>query len=158
MLEISTTLIIHPLMLNIIRRGPASALRLLSSASLCSRCIRAAKSRDSQQLLPRCLTQVVIRSFGSAPQLRWTAAATASYEDEAINGELEQDVNAEEPPSDAQIKRAINYGPVTKFHELSERGMVCPTVVDTITRGMGLETMTQVQSLTINETLKGIDV
>lgn len=36
--------------------------------------------------------------------------------------------------------------------------MVCPTVVNTLTQEMGLETMTQVQSLTINETLKGGDV
>lgn len=36
--------------------------------------------------------------------------------------------------------------------------MVVPTVVKTITQGMKLDTMTHVQSLTINETLKGGDV
>ena len=36
--------------------------------------------------------------------------------------------------------------------------MVCPTVVKTLVEDMRLETMTQVQSLTINETLKGGDV
>ena len=36
--------------------------------------------------------------------------------------------------------------------------MVSETVIDTITRQMGLETMTHVQSLTINEILKGQDV
>jgi len=111
-----------------------------------------------QQCIPRIVYPALTRSFGSTPQWRRSAAAAAAYEDEAIDGELEQEVHAQEPPSDAQIHRAVNYGPVTKFKELSERGMVCPTVVDTITRGMGLETMTQVQSLTINETLKGIDV
>lgn len=47
---------------------------------------------------------------------------------------------------------------ITKFHELADQKLVSPVVVDTITKQMGLETMTQVQSLTINETLKGTDV
>lgn len=145
-------------MLNIVRRGPASATTALFSPSVCLRCIKAGRPRNVQQCLSRDLYPVATRSFRSNPQWRRSATATAAYEDEAIDGELEQEVNAEKPPSDAQIDRAINYGPVTKFKELSERGMVCPTVVDTITKGMGLDTMTQVQSLTINETLKGIDV
>ena len=53
---------------------------------------------------------------------------------------------------------ASNNGLVTKFQELADRKMVSPTVVRTITQDMKLETMTQVQSMTINETLKGIDV
>jgi len=72
--------------------------------------------------------------------------------------EIVDESNSQRPPSDAQIHEATRYGPVTSFNELSERGMVCNTVVNTITQGMGLETMTEVQSLTINETLKGIDV
>ena len=36
--------------------------------------------------------------------------------------------------------------------------MVSETVIDTLTRQMGLETMTHVQALTINEILKGQDV
>ncbi|MCJ1310634.1 hypothetical protein MMC25_004299 [Agyrium rufum] len=48
--------------------------------------------------------------------------------------------------------------PATKFHELLDRGLVCQTIVDTLTRDMRLETMTLVQIQTINETLKGIDV
>lgn len=47
---------------------------------------------------------------------------------------------------------------VTKFQQLADLNMVSPVVVKTLTADMGLETMTQVQSLTINETLKGIDV
>ena len=49
-------------------------------------------------------------------------------------------------------------GHVTKFHELAERNMVCDTVVNTIVHGMRLDTMTPVQSMTINETLNGVDV
>lgn len=36
--------------------------------------------------------------------------------------------------------------------------MVSRPVVNTLIQDMGLETMTSVQSLTINESLKGIDV
>ena len=46
----------------------------------------------------------------------------------------------------------------TKFQDLADRKLVAPTVIKTITEDMKLETMTLVQSLTINETLKGIDV
>lgn len=70
----------------------------------------------------------------------------------------EEEVNAQQPPSDRQISEATEHGPVTTFEGLFDRGMVCDTIVKTITRDMGLKTMTQVQSMTINETLKGIDV
>ena len=79
-------------------------------------------------------------------------------ENEAIEGEVEQEVHAAHPPSDAQINEAARHGPITKFKDLGQRGQVCETVVETITKDMGLETMTQVQSLTINESLKGIDM
>lgn len=67
--------------------------------------------------------------------------------------ETEEQAEAQPPPSDPQID-----GPVTMFEDLGARNMVCKTVVDTITQEMGLKTMTKVQSLTIDETLKGIDV
>ena len=145
-------------MLYIVRRGLASAVASRFSSSLCLRCISAGRPRNLQQCTSRISHPIANRSFGSTPQWRRSVAAAAAYDDEAVEGEPEQEIYAETPPSDARINRATNYGPVTKFEELSKRGMVCPTVVDTITRGMGLETMTQVQSLTINETLKGIDV
>ncbi|KAI4256705.1 MAG: hypothetical protein L6R42_006061 [Xanthoria sp. 1 TBL-2021] len=89
---------------------------------------------------------------GNRP-LRKRAAEAAIIEDEIDHG-----VTAQRPPSDAQIGEATRHGPVTRFIELQERGMVCSTVVKTLVEDMKLETMTQVQSLTINETLKGGDV
>ncbi|KAL8802608.1 MAG: hypothetical protein Q9182_003699 [Xanthomendoza sp. 2 TL-2023] len=77
---------------------------------------------------------------------------------EVIEDEVANQVAAQPPPSDAQINEATRNGPVTRFRELGERGMVCSTVVRTLIEDMKLETMTQVQSLTINETLKGGDV
>ena len=50
------------------------------------------------------------------------------------------------------------FGPVVKFQDLAERQIVNERVIQTLTRKMGLETMTPVQSLTINEALKGVDV
>lgn len=47
---------------------------------------------------------------------------------------------------------------ITKFQELEQRGIVHPNVVRTLTRDMGLETMTEVQTATINSALKGTDI
>lgn len=80
-----------------------------------------------------------------------SAASAQAVEQNVLEEDTYQETSSEAP-------RNINYGPVTKFKELAERGMVCDTIVRTITKDMGLETMTQVQSLTINETLKGVDV
>lgn len=145
-------------MLNIARRGPSSVARSLFSFSTCSRCSRPAHTPDLQRCLPRIVSQITARPFGSSSQWKQYAAARVAAEDEAIEGEIEQEVISQTPPSDAQINRAIQHGPVTRFVDLAERGMVCQTVVNTITRDMGLETMTQVQSMTINESLKGQDM
>lgn len=49
-------------------------------------------------------------------------------------------------------------GHVTTFNELKTRGLVHPNVIDTITKQMRLETMTDVQTRTINEALSGVDM
>jgi len=49
-------------------------------------------------------------------------------------------------------------GPVATFPDLETRGLVDPVIVDNITRGMGFTSMTEVQSKTINEALKGTDM
>lgn len=47
---------------------------------------------------------------------------------------------------------------VTKFQELIDHNMVHPNVVEEITRKMGHHTMTEVQSMTINQGLQGTDM
>ncbi|KAL8854737.1 MAG: hypothetical protein Q9221_000519 [Calogaya cf. arnoldii] len=84
-------------------------------------------------------------NFSTSYAIRQPAAQAAAI----IEDESDHEVTAQRPPRN---------GPVTRFIELQERGMVCPTVVKTLVEDMKLETMTQVQSLTINETLKGGDV
>ena len=47
---------------------------------------------------------------------------------------------------------------VTKFTELVDFNMVHPNVINEITKGMGHHTMTEVQSMTINQALQGTDM
>lgn len=47
---------------------------------------------------------------------------------------------------------------LTRFQELADQGLISSNVIDTITQRMNIETMTDVQRLTINETLDGTDV
>ncbi|KAL8822039.1 MAG: hypothetical protein Q9223_000031 [Gallowayella weberi] len=104
--------------------------------------------------LPPVLTASPLsRHFSASNGLRQRSATAEVIEDEVAN-----EVAAQPRPSHAQNKPATRNGPVTRFRELGERGMVCSTVVRTLVEDMKLETMTQVQSLTINETLKGGDV
>ena len=145
-------------MWNITRRGPSSVAKSLFYISTSLRCSRPGSARDLQRCLPQIIVPIKARTFGSSSQWRRSATATATAEAEAIEGDIEHEVFSQTPPSDSQVDQAVQHGPVTKFKDLAERGMVCQTVVDTITKSMGLETMTQVQSLTINESLKGQDM
>ncbi|KAG9244212.1 P-loop containing nucleoside triphosphate hydrolase protein [Calycina marina] len=51
-----------------------------------------------------------------------------------------------------------NGANVTKFQELEDLSLVHPNIVQQITTGMGHETMTEVQSKTINAALQGTDI
>lgn len=146
--RISNTLPARPQMFNALRRGSASIARLNRFSSSIPRSI----PRIQHSLGCYGNPGIAARALSSKAPLRQHAAARV------LEAENEHDFNAQQPTSDNQIKEATRHGPVTKFQELSDRSMVCDTLVKTITRDMGLETMTQVQSMTINETLKGIDV
>ena len=76
-----------------------------------------------------------IRSIHASPFLRQTAVA--AEEEENINGGQEL---------------------ITRFQDLEKLQIIHPNVINSITRGMGLETMTEVQSKTINEAIKGTDM
>jgi ATP-dependent RNA helicase MSS116 len=58
----------------------------------------------------------------------------------------------------AAVEEAGEQGLVTKFHELASKGLVHPNIVNVITKKMKLETMTDVQTRTINEALSGVDM
>lgn len=60
--------------------------------------------------------------------------------------------------AEAHTEQPTQDGPVTEFKELATRGLVHPNLINTITKQMKLQTMTDVQTRTINEALSGIDV
>lgn len=127
-------------MLSAVRRGHvfASALRTFSSRSNAPQiAIRAVPKWSQLPVRPVSLTP---RSLHTTPsrQEPATAARELDYEDQ--------------PP----VPRPL--GKITKFQELADQGLVSSQVIDTITQRMGIETMTEVQTLTVNETLKGIDM
>ncbi|KAF2170056.1 hypothetical protein M409DRAFT_64430 [Zasmidium cellare ATCC 36951] len=59
---------------------------------------------------------------------------------------------------EAESSAASGNATITKFEELEQKGIVHPNVVRTLTKEMGLETMTEVQTATINSALKGTDI
>ena len=60
--------------------------------------------------------------------------------------------------SDARPADDDDANKVTKFHELQTRNLVHPNVVKNLTTRMGLESMTEVQTATINAALQGTDM
>lgn len=135
------------------RRGLASIPKPVYSPSIRALCIETPSLRPRLSYPSRNLALSRIRTFNVLPLNRQRAAAALAVEEE-----IADEVSAQQPPFDSQIDKATRHGPVTTFKELGDRNMVCQTVVKTLVEDMKLETMTQVQSLTINETLKGGDV
>lgn len=136
-------------MFHVLRRGPSSIRRpfFFSSSS-----IRSITSCHRPSAVTRILTTVPEPARVYSTTQRWAQLAYAQHE-------LAQDDFQSQPPaSDVSAEFADQDGPVTKFKDLEKRGMVCRTLVDTVTGKMGLDTMTHVQTLTINESLKGIDM
>lgn len=72
----------------------------------------------------------IVRSLHQSPLLRNEAAAAAAPEESA---------------------------PITKFQELQDRNIIHPNIIRNLTN-MGLETMTDVQSQTINTAISGTDI
>lgn len=142
--------------MNVVRRGSTSIAKSFIAAPLnYSKCINIDISRGASRAALCGFSIPISRKLHTSSLWRQRSALNArsqENEDEGIEEDSIQDVISQTPSP------ARNYGPVTKFAELDERNMVCKTVVQTITKDLGLETMTHVQSLTINETLKGTDV
>ncbi|KAM0708652.1 hypothetical protein Q7P35_005304 [Cladosporium inversicolor] len=82
----------------------------------------------------RSFQPTVTRSLHQSPLLRDEAAAIPATESEDV-----------QPP-------------LTKFQDLQDQGVLHRNIVKNMTEGMGLETMTEVQSKTINSAIKGTDI
>jgi ATP-dependent RNA helicase MSS116 len=117
------------------RRCPATLSRNISSIAVASRTIRTPLTRTSAAL--------------RIPSSR-IANASAGFHHSAKWQQIAQEVEAEQALAED--------GPATTFAELATRGLVHPNIINTITKQMKIETMTDVQQRTINEALSGVDV
>ncbi|KAF7923730.1 uncharacterized protein EAE98_007548 [Botrytis deweyae] len=121
-------------MFSVCRRGPASISRALRAVPST---IRIPSTRPS--------TLSLISQKTSLPVLesRWLHVSSASQLQSAATQEA----------AVVQENKVIN-----RFDELTKYGLVHPNVVNEITQTMKLETMTEVQTLTINKALQGHDI
>ena len=132
-------------MFSSLRRGPVSLSRTLQNLT---------RSQFSP-VLPRLLLQCAPKAQ-LAPRVRALHSTSrllqhAGYGNQPVREDLDQELLSGSPTQGAEDI-------ITRFEDLKARELVCPTVINTLTRGMRLETMTPVQSQTIHETLKGVDV
>ncbi|KAI9798244.1 MAG: hypothetical protein M1835_002730 [Candelina submexicana] len=144
-------------MLGALRRGSTLAPRIIRLPS--STPLQSSKPLYSLYRTEHATPSSAALSNLYSHSIRWQSnAAAALVEEEVVEGELEHEIHAQKPPSDSEIQQQTEHGPIVRFQELADRRLVYANVVKTITSTMRLETMTQVQSMTINETLKGADV
>lgn len=117
------------------RHGVAQALRASTS--------RFVVARSTSQLLK---WQPSTSSPAAFPQIYRSLHVSATRFQAA---EAQAAVSEEEP---------VTPGRLTEFADLASHGLVDKKIIDQITRFMKIKTMTDVQSMTINETLQGDDV
>ncbi|KAK2768282.1 hypothetical protein FQN54_000135 [Arachnomyces sp. PD_36] len=70
---------------------------------------------------------------------------------------LTRPAHAEAEATEQEQQSTESNEPITRFQELADRGLVSEKIIRNITGRMGIETMTEVQSMTINATLNGAD-
>jgi ATP-dependent RNA helicase MSS116 len=130
-------------MFNVCRRGPASISKAFRVATPLSRIPSTRPSTLSLSVQSPARPVVEARWLHVSSALMNQAAAARSAQRFADDGSIEQPASFRE---------------ITKFQELVEQDMVHPNVIDEITQGMGHHTMTEVQTMTINQGLQGTDV
>ncbi|KAB8255685.1 P-loop containing nucleoside triphosphate hydrolase protein [Aspergillus pseudonomiae] len=115
------------------RNGVAHALRASAPRFLSARV-----TPQQLQWHPPAFSAVshVPRSLFHASRVSFSAVAEA----QAQNAEADQD------------------GRLSNFKQLADQGLVDPIIIRTLDKKMGIKTMTDVQSMTIQETLQGNDV
>lgn len=141
-------------MLSAVRRAPGSLTRVLSSPSTATRAVGRLIPKTSLNTRHTPWIACTARQLHSTTPWRRDARAAASVEFDAPAETYDREYapTSSNPPQDA------NEGPITRFQELVERNLVDERLIRPITDDMNITTMTHVQSLTINQTLKGVDV
>ncbi|KAF2773214.1 DEAD-domain-containing protein [Teratosphaeria nubilosa] len=110
-------------------------------------------------LVPRALSTPSISSPNHALRCN-TVARTLPLSRQAYRSLHQTSILCQQAAAAQQAAPAQDgeNGKVTRFADLERNGIIHPTVVRTLTQGMGLETMTEVQAATINEALRGTDI
>lgn len=121
-------------MFGALRRCPATLSRSISTAAICSSAVRVSSFRATSALRIPSSRIANVTSAGFHHSAKWQQVAAAAQEVEDSDGLI------------------------TEFSELAARGLVHPSIVNTITRNMKITTMTDVQTRTINEALSGVDM
>lgn len=101
-----------------------------------------------------------LRSLSKAPLLSTrTLHITASLKNASpaapASAIPEEHAPEEQAPED-QV--AEEQQPLEKFTDLADRGIIAPSVVNTITNDMNITTMTEIQTATIQESVQGRDL
>jgi ATP-dependent RNA helicase MSS116 len=130
-------------MFNACRRGTASLCRVALSTSSAALPVTRSSVLSSKFLQSTKSTTSAIRYFHISPSAKW-----------GVQAQEQEHSSADDITPEALPKGEI----ITKFTHLAENGHVHHHIIKEITETMGHETMTQVQALTIDETLKGTDV
>jgi hypothetical protein len=134
-----TSLLAVLMMFNSCRRGPASITRVFRATTSTA---RIPSTRPSSLSLS---FQTPARPL----EARWLHVSAQFRNQAAAERRLDEDRVGKAPPQ---------FREINKFQQLIEHNMVHPNVVEEITRGMGHHTMTEVQTLTINQGLQGTDM
>jgi hypothetical protein len=135
------------------RRGFASSTKLLCTSSKLPRLYHSPWIRESRHVARNPILQPLARDLHAGLCRRQHASTAVDVE--PAEEEEEEDIDV--LPGDV-VDPSQQGGLITSFRQLSDHGMVCDTLVDTLTKDMGLVTMTPVQSRAIAEALKGVDV
>ncbi|KAF2130358.1 DEAD-domain-containing protein [Dothidotthia symphoricarpi CBS 119687] len=125
-------------MFGALRRCPATLSRSLAATAVSA----------------RALQRPLLSSSGAlrTPTYRLTEASLAGFHHSTKWQQIAAHAQAE-----AEDAPSLDE-PVTRFKDLATLGLVHPNVINTITKQMRLETMTDVQTRTINEALSGVDI
>lgn len=146
---------LYSIMLTSLRRCPASLRWKVVSKAVQFKSYEGTNSLLACQAIGPVTHKSVssLRCFHQSAFLKREGAYAAA--EEAEDG---QQSYSEGGPPNAESDDATSQGPITKFRQLAERGLVNKFIINTLTEEMGLETMTEVQSLTISEAITGKDV
>ncbi|KAH0566458.1 hypothetical protein GP486_000128 [Trichoglossum hirsutum] len=138
----------------ICRHGPASLGRLVTLLQSASR--NSSATRLASPFLRRESLQSFIAFRHVHNTLRLSQQAQEPLQD--LQDTTDDDARVHELPRQPETSETAHHGFVTKFRQLADQRLVDGGIIRTITEKLRFETMTEVQSLTIMDSLAGTDM